>query len=429
MVGRKSKSPSTSQMLEGRMMDIMTSKRIAKLDSLTNCPCCGAPRGLALGGRKNRKVAFSCDAIFAVEPGQPIRCLLPCPGPSNTAADLLDREIIEADHRALARANALGGADKKAHARPPALRKRLSKTDIVVGAKLMTRDGRTATITDVHPECDHSRKPIEGTFPDGSLGNWMMTGSVWVNGQVDGGDLVGVAPPSPQMNCAFLCPVNLNSCRKFEVQPISVLGQLDRQFASGGRRNLHLDLMRRLVITIIDFVLALRTNVSYSQDNVLRDRRDAPFDQSTGLNFPVIIKVPFASIGIGHCGAPVTRKSCSDNTPRLPNPLSTIRGRLRENPAPAPISWGHLACDIVAKITEIAAAVGMQANVPALDIAGQIVSVLGANPEHINCFMVEGTELFLDGTFNYENGSLTYRAISGAILSPSVLRQKRGTQQ
>lgn len=79
----------------------------------------------------------------------------------------------------------------------PAQRKRLSRADIVVGAELMTRDGRTATITDVHPECDHSRKPIEGTFPDGSLGNWMMTGSVWVNGQLDGGDLVGVAPPSP----------------------------------------------------------------------------------------------------------------------------------------------------------------------------------------------------------------------------------------
>lgn len=82
-------------------MDIMTSKRIAKLDSLTNCPSCGGVRRLALGGKKNRKVAFSCDAIFYVEPGQPIGCLLPCPGPSNTAADYLDREIIEADHRAL----------------------------------------------------------------------------------------------------------------------------------------------------------------------------------------------------------------------------------------------------------------------------------------------------------------------------------------
>jgi hypothetical protein len=91
-------------------MDIMTSKRIAKLDSVTNCPSCGATRDTPLGGRKNRKVPFSCGAIFFVDPGRPIGCLLPCPGPSNLAADYLDREIIEADHRALALANALGGA-------------------------------------------------------------------------------------------------------------------------------------------------------------------------------------------------------------------------------------------------------------------------------------------------------------------------------
>lgn len=52
-----------------------------------------------------------------------------------------------------------------------------------------------------------------------------------------------------------------------------------------------------------------------------------------------------------------------------------------------------------------------------------------ANPEHIARFMVEGTELFLDGTFDYENGSLTYRAMNGLILSPSVLREKKGQQQ
>lgn len=100
-----------------------------------------------------------------------------------------------------------------------------------------------------------------------------------------------------------------------------------------------------------------------------------------------------------------------------------------QNPSPAPISRGHSAADVIAKIGQVASAVGFQANVPALDIAGQIVSILAANPEHIDRFMLEGTELFLDGTFNYENGSLTYRAMSGAILSPSVLREKKGQQQ
>ena len=79
-------------------MDQITLKRIAKLDSLGNCPSCGSARGLALGGRKNRKLSFDCGAIFFVEPGQPIGNLLPCPGSSNTAAILLDLEIVQDDH-------------------------------------------------------------------------------------------------------------------------------------------------------------------------------------------------------------------------------------------------------------------------------------------------------------------------------------------
>ncbi|WP_331373825.1 Lar family restriction alleviation protein [Sinorhizobium chiapasense] len=84
---------------------------------------------------------------------------------------------------------------------------------------------------------------------------------------------------------------------------------------------------------------------------------------------------------------------------------------------------------VVEKIAQIASAVGFQANEPAMELAGQIVSVLAANPEHIDRFMREGTGLFLDGTLNPENGSLTYRAINGSILSPAVLRQQKGTQQ
>lgn len=85
--------------------------------------------------------------------------------------------------------------------------------------------------------------------------------------------------------------------------------------------------------------------------------------------------------------------------------------------------------DLVAKIAQVSHAVGWQANEPAMELAGQIVSVLAANPEHIDRFMAEGTELFLDGTFNAENGSLTYRSIGGEILSPSVLRSQKGMSQ
>lgn len=87
-------------------MDTMTSKRIATLDALRNCPVCGSERGLSFGGRKNRKLSFDCGAIFFTLPGHPIASMLPCPGPSNTAAMLLDLSIVEAEQMELVKAGA-----------------------------------------------------------------------------------------------------------------------------------------------------------------------------------------------------------------------------------------------------------------------------------------------------------------------------------
>ncbi|OJF91723.1 hypothetical protein AX761_21980 [Rhizobium sp. 58] len=87
-------------------MDLMTSKRIDQLDALTKCPVCGSARSQALGGRKNRKVFFACGSTFYCHPGAPIGSMLPCPAPTDTAATLLELEIVERDHLALAKAGA-----------------------------------------------------------------------------------------------------------------------------------------------------------------------------------------------------------------------------------------------------------------------------------------------------------------------------------
>jgi hypothetical protein len=100
-----------------------------------------------------------------------------------------------------------------------------------------------------------------------------------------------------------------------------------------------------------------------------------------------------------------------------------------ENPSPSQQMTGHTAADIVKRIADVSTATGAMAGEPAIELAGQIISVLTVHPEHIDRFMAEGSELFIDGTFNHENGSMTYRANSGAILHPSVLREKKGTQQ
>lgn len=83
------------------------------------------------------------------------------------------------------------------------------------------------------------------------------------------------------------------------------------------------------------------------------------------------------------------------------------------------------AAALIRKISEVATAVGWQSGEPALEAAGQIVSVLAGAPDQIERFMAEGPELFIDGTFAPEKGTLTYRSIGGEILHPSVLRKER----
>jgi hypothetical protein len=80
----------------------------------------------------------------------------------------------------------------------------------------------------------------------------------------------------------------------------------------------------------------------------------------------------------------------------------------------------------ITDIANAATAVGFQAGEPAMELAGQIVSVLAANPELIERFRREGTELFIDGSFDPAKGSLSYRATSGATMTPAELRSKRG---
>ena len=80
-------------------------------------------------------------------------------------------------------------------------------------------------------------------------------------------------------------------------------------------------------------------------------------------------------------------------------------------------------------VAEVSTNIGFHAGEPAMEMAGQIISVLAAHPEHTERFIEERGELFLDGTLAHENGSLTYRSQGGDILHPSVLRVQKGNLQ
>lgn len=86
------------------------------------------------------------------------------------------------------------------------------------------------------------------------------------------------------------------------------------------------------------------------------------------------------------------------------------------------------AIDFIKKAAEVSTAVGWQAGVGAMELAGQIVLVLYANPENLPRFMAEGTELFIDGTLHPKNGSLTYMSIGNGVQSPAILRSERSEQ-
>lgn len=83
----------------------------------------------------------------------------------------------------------------------------------------------------------------------------------------------------------------------------------------------------------------------------------------------------------------------------------------------------------IAKVIEVSRVIGALSNTGAMEFAGNVVSVLGAHPEHIARFMEEGAALFHDGTLSYEHGCLSFTAINGTINTPANLRKRKGIEQ
>lgn len=89
----------------------------------------------------------------------------------------------------------------------------------------------------------------------------------------------------------------------------------------------------------------------------------------------------------------------------------------------------HTAEDIIKRLAEVAEAVGFGAGEPAVEIAGHWVSFLAAQPVHIDRFMRDGHEMVIDGTFTYDKGNLTYRAMDGTIRHPDELRAANAAKE
>lgn len=87
------------------------------------------------------------------------------------------------------------------------------------------------------------------------------------------------------------------------------------------------------------------------------------------------------------------------------------------------------ALEFLNHVAAVSASVGRSAGVGGVETAGQIISCLAAGPENLDRFMVEGAELILDGTIAIANGSLSWHASDGRVVSPSEYRSRKGLQQ
>lgn len=80
---------------------------------------------------------------------------------------------------------------------------------------------------------------------------------------------------------------------------------------------------------------------------------------------------------------------------------------------------------LISRIAECANAMGLQSGEPAIEIAGQVVSHLAAHPEHVDRFIEEGNELWIDGTISFNSGCLSYMCGDGLVRMPSAHRTEQ----
>lgn len=80
---------------------------------------------------------------------------------------------------------------------------------------------------------------------------------------------------------------------------------------------------------------------------------------------------------------------------------------------------------IIERIASLAEMIAYQSGTASSELAGQMLSVLAANPALIDRFMVDGSEMFLEGEFAPERGSLSWYGQNGKIVTPQFMRAHR----
>lgn len=83
----------------------------------------------------------------------------------------------------------------------------------------------------------------------------------------------------------------------------------------------------------------------------------------------------------------------------------------------------YTAEQLLAQIASLAEAIAWQSGTASSELAGQMVSVLARDPSLIERFMVDGSEMFLDGVIRPEVGRLSWYGQNGQIVTPEFMRE------
>lgn len=81
---------------------------------------------------------------------------------------------------------------------------------------------------------------------------------------------------------------------------------------------------------------------------------------------------------------------------------------------------------LLAQIASLSEAIAFQSGTASSELAGQMVSVLARDPSLVARFMTDGSEMFLEGVFRPELGSLSWYSQNGQIVTPEFMREYLG---
>lgn len=84
------------------------------------------------------------------------------------------------------------------------------------------------------------------------------------------------------------------------------------------------------------------------------------------------------------------------------------------------------ATEFIERVAALAEQIAFQSGTASSELAGLMLSVISRDPSLLDRFMVDGSEMFLEGVFAPERGRLSWYGQNGQIVTPEFMRAHLG---